>query len=72
MNCVTQPFANAPRPASVSLEDWTDWGWQMRNRVRSVEGLGEWVAVSEDERRAIEALEGHFQFQITPYFRGLR
>ncbi len=59
------------RPAAVDPADWSDWGWQMRERVRDAQGLAEWIRPSEDERRAIDALADRFRFVITPYYASL-
>lgn len=64
-------WPSALRPASVAPEDWRDWTWQMRHRIRSAEALAEWVRPTEDERRAIDALAERFRFVITPYYASL-
>ncbi|MDJ0869741.1 MAG: KamA family radical SAM protein, partial [Myxococcota bacterium] len=61
----------APRPAAVSPEDWSDWTWQMRHRVRTAADLSQWVDPSPDECAAIEALAARFRFVITPYYASL-
>jgi len=61
----------APRPGSISDQDWTDWGWQMRHRIRSAAELSHWIDSTDDERNAIEALAQRFRFQITPYYASL-
>jgi lysine 2,3-aminomutase len=55
----------------VSPDDWQDWTWQMRARVRSARDLEAWLAPTEDERRAIDALGDRFHFVITPYYASL-
>ena len=55
----------------TSDSEWTDWGWQMRNRVRSAADLAEWIDPTEDETRAISALADRFRFVITPYYASL-
>ncbi len=55
-------------PAGVDETDGCDWGWQMRNRVRTAEQLSRYVTPTDDEARAIEALGARFRFVITPYY----
>ncbi|WP_245846076.1 KamA family radical SAM protein [Longibacter salinarum] len=55
-------------PPTVASEDWTDWRWQMRNRIHSVEALREWIEPTEDEIEAIEKTEGVFRWNVTPYY----
>jgi lysine 2,3-aminomutase len=52
-------------------EDWRDWGWQMRHRIRDVDALARWVEPTEDEAAAVAALADRFHFVITPYYAAL-
>jgi lysine 2,3-aminomutase len=64
--------AGVPAAAGdVSAAEWQDWTWQMRRRIRDAAGLEAWLAPTEDERRAIEALAERFHFVITPYYASL-
>ena len=65
------PLAASVPPPGVAIEDWTDWGWQMRHRIRSADRLREWIDPTPDEERAIEELANRFRFVITPYFASL-
>lgn len=60
--------ARVQPPEGVAESDWSDWTWQMRNRIRSAEELTDWVEVDPDERRAIASLATRFRFVITPYY----
>lgn len=64
-------WPTAPRPATVAPERWSDWTWQMQQRIRSAAELSAWVRPSDDERQAIEALAERFRFVITPYYASL-
>jgi lysine 2,3-aminomutase len=61
----------SPRPAGIDDAQWEDWTWQMRNRIRSAEDLAQYVASTDDERRAITLLGDRFHFVITPYYAAL-
>jgi lysine 2,3-aminomutase len=52
-------------------EGWTDWTWQMRQRVRDAESLRSWLEPTPDEEAGIEQLAAHFHFVITPYYASL-
>lgn len=65
------PLAPSRPPQGVADSDWRDWGWQMRNRIRTAADLGRYVAPSADEAAAIEALATRFRFVITPYYASL-
>ncbi len=65
-------MAPANRPLALLEEgDWESWTWQMQHRVGGVEGLSTYIAVSEDECKAMEELAAHFRFRITPYYASL-
>ena len=51
--------------------EWSDWRWQLRNRVRSLEALERVVRLTGDERTAIERHTGSLPFAITPYYLSL-
>ena len=52
-------------------EEWQDWGWQMRHRIRDAAALEIWLDPTNDERKAIDALAERFHFVITPYYASL-
>ena len=49
----------------------TDWKWQLRQQIRTLEQLEKLFPLSEEERTAIVQLEQKFQLGITPYYLGL-
>ncbi len=65
------PLRPTHPPDAVSREDWTDWGWQMRHRIRTADGLRQWIDPSCEEESAIEELATRFRFVITPYYASL-
>lgn len=68
---VAFPAPPSRRPVEVAREDWSDWTWQMRHRIRSAADLAAWAPPTDDERQAIEALADRFHFVITPYYASL-
>ena len=53
----------------VSKKDWTDWRWQFRNRLASVEDIQKIILLTENE---IKGFCGQgFAVGITPYFLSL-
>jgi lysine 2,3-aminomutase len=57
--------------SEVRPEDWGNWQWQMRNRIRTARDLERYVKPTPDEARAITALAERFRFVITPYYASL-
>lgn len=50
---------------------WSDWRWQMRNRVHSPEVLHTYIHPTQDELDAIEATRDVFRWNITPHYASL-
>ena len=50
---------------------WSDWRWQVRNRLRSLDTIERVFHLSEDERAAIVRRRGALPFGITPYYASL-
>jgi len=55
----------------VTLCEWNDWRWQLRNRIRDIHSLSRLIVLSEDEKRAITSAAGQLPLAITPYYASL-
>jgi lysine 2,3-aminomutase len=51
--------------------EWNDWRWQMRHRIKDLEGLMRVVRLSEDERTALLRHTGSLPVGISPYYTSL-
>ena len=63
------PFASkrAPIFANIPDDQWTNWRWQLSNRINSPEEFEKVIPLNESERKALSA--SHlFRVDITPYF----
>lgn len=63
-------YRETARTLPTAQDDWQDWLWQMRNRIRTVEGLHRHhpgLELDEGVRRAME----RFPMAITPYYASL-
>ncbi len=49
-------------------DDWNDWRWQSRSRIRSLADLERIFKLSDDERMAVAAHTGSLPVGITPYY----
>ncbi|WP_246044062.1 KamA family radical SAM protein [Ruegeria sediminis] len=49
-------------------DDWNDWRWQMRARIRSLSELERVFRLSDDERTAVGRHTGGLPVGITPYY----
>lgn len=55
----------------ASGAEWSDWRWQLRNRIRDLAGLERVLRLSEDERAALSPYAGRLPIGITPYYASL-
>jgi lysine 2,3-aminomutase len=56
---------------SAGADQWSDWGWQMRNRISSVNGLSEFISVDPEEERGIARTASRYAWTVTPYYASL-
>jgi lysine 2,3-aminomutase len=56
---------------AASATEWNDWRWQLRNRIRDLNGLARIVQLSDDERDAVARHRGPLPVGITPYYASL-
>lgn len=57
--------------SAVSSSDWNDWRWQLRNRIRTLEGLERILKLTDDEREAVRRGRSSLPLGITPYYASL-
>ena len=65
------PYKDRSIWRDLPLEQWRDWRWQMRNRIRSAEELARVLPITPAEQRTIERALDRFRFAITPYYASL-
>lgn len=58
-------------PINKSVPEWSDWRWQLQNRIRNTQELRKYIDPSENETEAITKLQERFRFVITPYYASL-
>ncbi len=55
----------------TSIQEWNDWQWQLRNRIKDGFHLARFLNLSEQEKLAIDQAHNSMPFTITPYFLSL-
>lgn len=58
-------------PYDVSTDKWSDWKWQLKNRIQTLDELRAWIEPTPEEVAGIDATNGLFRWQITPYYASL-
>ncbi len=55
----------------VTRNEWNDWRWQLRNRLRDLQSVSRILRLSVDEEAAVRRLGDHLPVGITPYYASL-
>ena len=55
----------------AKIADWTDWRWQLRNRVRDLPTLARMMNLTADEIEGLTPHGGDLPLGITPYYASL-
>jgi len=53
---------------NISEEQWNDWHWQFKNRIRDVDTLKKLIELSPDEEKSLRECLNRFRMAITPYY----
>jgi lysine 2,3-aminomutase len=48
--------------------NWKDWGWQLKNRITSVDQLEKLMTLTPEEKRGVAFASHKLALAITPYF----
>ena len=56
---------------NVSLKEWNDPRWQLRNAVTDAQGLARVIKLTAKEKAEVEEAVKHSRFQATPYYLSL-
>jgi lysine 2,3-aminomutase len=54
-----------------SFQDWRDWRWQVRNRIRTLDVLSRLIRLTPEEKEGIERAGQKLTMSIPPYFASL-
>lgn len=57
--------------STASDGEWSDWKWQLRNRIRDLPGLSRVFNLSSDEEETVRELGERLPVGITPYYASL-
>lgn len=64
-------FREIPLWKDVTDEEWRDWKWQVRNRIRDIEQLRQVINLTPEEERGLEFARQGFPLGISPYYASL-
>ncbi len=57
--------------SNVTDTDWSNWKWQFRNRITSVEELAHFVPLSANEIAQLKSVTAKYPLSISPYYLSL-
>ena len=64
-------FEPVPRPEGVNPEDWMNWGWQLRNALKTQKQFEQSFELSSEEVAGFSEGDTVFQIRSTPYYAAL-
>jgi len=64
-------WKDIPLWKGVTDEQWSDWKWQLSNRLTTIEQIAQVINLSEKEKEDIEKVMHGFRVGITPYYASL-
>src|SRR5436305_413941 len=56
---------------TATHEEWNDWRWQARHRIRTTAEFERLFVLTDDEREAISRRRGSLPPAVTPYYASL-
>lgn len=71
LDCISSAGFRREFYSESTVEEWSDWNWQLRKRIRDLAGLERVFGLSSEERTAVQATGGHLPVGITPYYASL-
>jgi len=64
-------YREIPLWKDVSIEEWTDWKWQVRNRLRTIDELKQVINLTPEEEEGLRYAQRGFPAGINPYYAAL-
>jgi lysine 2,3-aminomutase len=64
-------FKPAPKPASISDQEWFSWTWQLQKSLKTQSDFSRWFTLSSEENQAFSEGEELFNIRTTPYYASL-
>lgn len=55
----------------IPEENWTDWKWQFRNRITTVEELVTFIPLSAKEKAQLKLVTAKYPLSVSPYYLSL-
>jgi lysine 2,3-aminomutase len=68
---MTRRYTDIPLFRDVSEDDWNDYRWQLRHRLRTTDDFAQVLNLSERQREDLDACMGKFRVSVTPYYASL-
>jgi lysine 2,3-aminomutase len=53
---------------SVPSSDWTDWRWQMRNRLANKKDFSNYIRLTDQESKGLDIAQSKLSVSVTPHF----
>jgi len=64
-------WKDIPLYKNVTAKQWSDWKWQVKNRITDVDALAKVINLSDEEKEEIRNSTKYLRMAITPYYASL-
>ena len=64
-------YTDIPLFKDVKPEEWSDWHWQLRNRLTTTADFDQVMNLDDAQRADLDACMGKFRVSVTPYYASL-
>ena len=68
---MARSYKDIPLFRGVSEEDWNDYRWQLRHRLRTSDDFAQVLNLDAAQRADLDACMGKFRVSVTPYYASL-
>jgi lysine 2,3-aminomutase len=68
---MTRSYTDIPLFKDVKPEEWSDWHWQLRNRLTTTADFDQVMNLDDAQRADLDACMGKFRVSVTPYYASL-
>ena len=64
-------YTDIPLIKDVKPDEWSDWHWQLRNRLTTTADFDQVMNLDDAQRADLDACMGKFRVSVTPYYASL-
>ncbi|SFQ22453.1 glutamate 2,3-aminomutase [Caldicoprobacter faecalis] len=56
---------------NAAEDNWNDWHWQLKNMIKDVDVLSQFIELDEEDKRIFKKLSSLYRWAVSPYYASL-